>query len=57
MYYYILYGIDAKDKIIDMLERHMIHFLESDIHKEPQDNYKRVLDAFNKISKVFLYLI
>lgn len=46
------YGRDAKDKIIEMLEKHMIHFIGSDIHKETQDTYERVFDAFNKIAKI-----
>ena len=46
------YGRDAEDKLKEMLKRHMIHFLGSDIHMEKQTSYTRISDAREKIAEL-----
>ena len=46
------YGKQAEDKISEMLKRHMIHFLGSDVHMEMQTSYMRINDAREKIAEL-----
>lgn len=46
------YGKDAEDKIKEMLKRHMIHFLGSDVHMEKQTSYTRINDARERIAEL-----
>ena len=46
------YGSNARERLVEMLERHMVHFMGSDIHKETQDTYERINDAMKKIVRI-----
>lgn len=46
------YGEMPKTKIKEMLKRHMIHFIGSDIHHEKQTSYSRINDVKIKIEEL-----
>jgi len=43
------YGIKSKELLEEMLKRHMIHFIGSDIHHEEQTSYSRIQDVINRL--------
>ena len=43
------YGSKAKSTLEEMLKKHMIHFMASDIHYDTQTVYDRVEDALEKV--------
>ena len=46
---YNKYGTKAKNKLEEMLRRHMIHFISSDTHHEGQTSYSRIHDTVDKL--------
>lgn len=49
---YRKYGRDAEEKLKEMLKRHMIHFIGSDVHHEKQSSYTRIQDVKEKIERL-----
>lgn len=46
------YGVKAKNKLEEMLKRHMIHFIGSDTHHDGQTSYSRIHDVVEKIEEL-----
>lgn len=46
------YGTEAKNFIEEMLKRHMIHFMGSDIHHEDQSSYDRINKTIEKLAEL-----
>ena len=49
------YGKDAKDNLILLLKKHMIHVLGTDTHRNGKINLKEALDTLKKIVDVEIY--
>lgn len=49
---YRKYGRDAEDKLKEMLKKHMIHFIGSDVHHEKQSSYSRIHDVKEKVERL-----
>jgi len=46
------YGKVAKERLEEMLKKHMIHFMASDIHHVNQTSYNRISDTFKIIEEL-----
>ena len=46
------YGMKAKNKLEELLRRHMIHFIGSDTHHDGQTSYSRIHDVVEKLEEL-----
>lgn len=46
------YGRKAKNKLEEMLKRHMIHFIGSDTHHDGQTSYSRIHDVVERVEEL-----
>lgn len=46
------YGTEAKNFIEEMLKRHMIHFMGSDIHHDDQSSYDRINKTIERLTEL-----
>lgn len=46
------YGIRTKNKLEEMLKRHMIHFIGSDTHHASQTSYSRIHDVVERVEEL-----
>lgn len=46
------YGTKAKNKLEEMLKRHMIHFIGSDTHHDGQTSYSRIHDVIERVEEL-----
>jgi len=49
---YRKYGRSAEEKLEEMLKRHMIHFIGSDVHHVKQSSYTRIQSVKEKVEKL-----
>ena len=49
---YNKYGTKTKNKLQEMLKKHMIHFIGSDTHHEGQTSYSRIHDTVDKLEEL-----